>query len=48
MAGVLQHDRRLRLFPICALPVPLHAHIMYHFIISRTSNECVVLRNALR
>jgi hypothetical protein len=36
MAGVLQHDRRLRLFPIRALLVPLHAHIMYHFIISRT------------
>jgi hypothetical protein len=48
MSGVLQHDRRLRLFPIRALPVSLHAHIMYHFIISRTSNECVVLRNSLR
>jgi hypothetical protein len=48
MADVLQHDRHLHLFPIRALPVPLHAHIMYHFIVSRTSNECVVLRNALR
>jgi hypothetical protein len=48
MAGVLQLDRRLRLFPIRALLVPLHTHIMYHFIISRTSNEFVVLRNALQ
>jgi hypothetical protein len=48
MVGVLQHDRRLCLFPICALPVPLHAHIMFHFIVSRTSNECVVLRNVSR
>jgi hypothetical protein len=48
VADVLLHYRRILLFPIRALEELLHADIMYHFIVSRTSNECVVLRNVLR
>ena len=47
-ADLVLHSRRLGLFPILAHEVVLHTDIMYHFIISRTSNECVVLSNAVR
>ena len=42
------HSRRMLLSPLLARGEVLHTDIMYHFIISRTSNECVVLRNAMR
>jgi hypothetical protein len=36
------------LSPLLAREEVLHTDIMYHFIISRMSNECIVLRNAVR
>jgi hypothetical protein len=42
-ADLVRHSRRLDLVPRLAHVPLLHTDIMYHFIISRTSNECVVL-----
>ena len=42
------HLRRSILKPFVAPEEVLHTDIMYHFIISRTTNECVVLTNLVR
>ena len=42
------HSRRPVLKPFVAPKEVLHTDIMYHFIISRTTNECVVLTNLVR
>ena len=42
------HSRRPVLKPFVAPEEVLHTDIMYHFIISRTTNECVVLTNLVR
>ena len=42
------HSRHPVLKPFIAPEEVLHTDIMYHFIISRTTNECVVLTNLVR
>ena len=42
------HSRRPVLKPFVAPEEVLHTDIMYRFIISRTTNECVVLTNLVR
>ena len=42
------HSRRPVLKPFVAPEEVLHTDIMYHFIISRMTNECVVLTNLVR
>jgi hypothetical protein len=42
------HSRRLVLKPFIAPEEVLHTYIMYHFIISKMTNECVVLTNLVR
>ena len=42
------HSRRPVLKPFVAPEEVLHTDIMYHFIISRTTNECIVLTNLVR
>jgi hypothetical protein len=42
-ADLVLHSRRLDLVPQLTRVPLLHTDIMYHFIISRTSNKCVVL-----
>ena len=42
------HSRRPVLKPFVAPEEVLHTNIMYRFIISRMTNECVVLTNLVR
>lgn len=47
-ADLVLHSRRPVLKPVVAPVEVLHTDIMYRFIISRTTNECVVLTNLVR
>jgi hypothetical protein len=47
-ADLVLHSRRLDIVPRLARVPLLHRDIMYHFIISTTSNKCIDINKAVR